>query len=103
MGADVLLFSAMCMESVVNLCTTRHLRFRMKLYVSAFYTTMIYGSEDDSQRYLTHVCKQVENLRAQEELDLPLPAKTEASLLEAEVDIATMKAILNYWLTPDKL
>lgn len=100
--ADVLLFSALCMESVVNLCTTRHLKFRMKLYVTAFYNTMVYGSEDDSQRYLAHIVQQVENLRSQEELDLPIPEKTEIALLEAEVDLATMKAIMNCWLTPDK-
>ena len=55
------------MESVINLCTTRHLKFRMKVYTSAFYNTIIYGSEEDSQRYLAHVTAQVKNLRAQEE------------------------------------
>ena len=71
----------------------------MKLYVTAFYNTMVYGSEDDSQRYLAHIVQQVENLRSQEELDLPIPEKTEIALLEAEVDLATMKAIMNCWLT----
>ena len=100
--ADLLLFCAMCMESVINLCTTRHLKFRMKVYTSAFYNTIIYGSEEDSQRYLAHVTAQVKNLRAQEELDLPVPEKVEQALLEAEVDLATMRAIMAHWVSPEQ-
>ena len=51
---------------------------------------------------LAHVTAQVKNLRAQEELDLPVPEKVEQALLEAEVDLATMRAIMAHWVSPEQ-
>lgn len=101
--ADLILFAAMTMESIVNLCTTRHLKFRMKLYLTALYTVLVYGADGDSDRYLEHIIGQIKALRAQEELDLPMPKSTETALLAADADLALMRAIVIYWKSPDAL
>ena len=54
---ETIMFAALCMESVVNLCTTKHLKFRMKLYTTCLYTAISSGSNDDSQRVLDHISK----------------------------------------------
>jgi len=40
---DSLMFAAICMDAVINLCTMRHMTFRLKLYSSAFYAALIQG------------------------------------------------------------
>ncbi len=100
---ESIIFAALCMESVVNLCTTKHLKFRMKLYTTALYTTLAAGSNDDSQRVLSKIEQGLAELRDREEVDAPVPEKTEVVLLAAEIDAGVMRAVLHFWANPDEL
>ena len=100
---ETLIFASLCMEAVVNLCTCRHLKFRMKLYTTAFYSTMTSSSNDDSQRLLDKFDTELKDLRDREEIDPPVPEKVEVILLAAEQDLAVMRAMLHFWANPDEL
>jgi len=100
---DSIIFASLCMEAVVNLCTCRHLKFRMKLYTTAFYSTMVGSSSDDSKRMLDKIGKELNELRDREYIDPPVPEKVEIVLLQADLDIATMRAVHNFWANPDSM
>ncbi len=100
---ETIVFASLCMEAVVNLCTCRHLKFRMKLYVTAFYSTLAAGSNDDSSRLLEKIARELNDLKDREYLDPPVPEKTEITLLQADMDLATMRAVLHFWMDPDAM
>ena len=101
--SESLVFAGVCMESVINLCTARHLKFRMKLYVSAYYATLVQGSSDESRKLLAHAEKQVRELREREELDPPVPDKVQSAILVAEVDLAVMRMLQVFWNDSDAI
>jgi len=41
---DSLIFAAISMEAIINLCTMRHMKFRLKLYSCAIYSALVQGS-----------------------------------------------------------
>ena len=43
-------FAVMCLESVINLCTARHLSTRMKLYAAAFYGSLTQGKKNEIRK-----------------------------------------------------
>ena len=100
--AETLLFAAVSVESIINLCTVKHLTFRCKLYATTFYAIVAgNGSIEEGQRLLEHASKEVQLLREREELDLPMPDAHEAPLVCAEVDLAVMTFALAFWKDPD--
>ena len=100
---DSIVFAGVCMESVINLCTARHLKFRMKVYASAYYATLVQGTTDESAKLLGHATNQVKEMREREELDLPVPDKVQTAMLEAETDLAVMRALHVFWNDSDSL
>ena len=98
---ETFLLAAMCMESVINLCTARHILFRMKLYAGAFYAALTQGTTDSAAAIVAHVAQQLKELRQREELDPPIPAKIEAKLVQAESDLAVLRCALSFWKDPD--
>lgn len=100
---ESMMFASLCMETVINLCTTRHITLRMKLYTTAFYGALTQGGAlaEEAGHILNHATKQVLELREREELDLPIPKKKEAQLLCSETDLAVMRFVLSFWKNPD--
>jgi len=96
-------YSAICMESVINLCTVRHMKFRMKLYLTAFYSTLSQGSVDEAGAIFQHTTKQCMELKEREELDPPLPEKTVLCIEQCMLDLSIMKFVLDFWRDPDSL
>jgi hypothetical protein len=94
------LLAATCMEEVINLCTARHVCFRMKLYIGAFYATITQGTSSNASAIVSHVSQQLKELRSREELDPPIPLGIEIKLIEAETDLSIMKCVLNFWKDP---
>lgn len=101
--SESLMFAGVCMESIINLCTARHLKFRMKLYISAYYATLVQGTNEESQCILKHAAQQVKDLRDREELDPPVPDKVQGALLDAEVDLAIMRMLHVFWNDSDSI
>ena len=100
--AECFVFAALCMESVINLCTTRHINFRMKLYALAIYAIIGGGGNvDEAQAVLDHAVTEVKLLREREMLDAPIPEKNESPLICAEADCAILKCIVSFWKDPD--
>jgi len=98
--SEITFFAAMCMESVINLSTVRHLKLRMKLYSSIFYSSLSHGVTDEAKTILDRAIKEVKMLREKEELDPPIPMKIETPIINAEVDLAVMRSVLSFWLEP---
>jgi hypothetical protein len=100
---ESMMFAALCMETVINLCTTRHIIFRMKLYTSAFYGALTQGGSlaEEAEYILNQATKQLLELRQREELDMPIPKKKEAQLICSETDLAIMRFVLSFWKNPD--
>lgn len=94
------LLAATCMEEVINLCTARHMAFRMKLYIGAFYATITQGTSSNAATIVSHVSQQLKELRTREEHDLPIPLGIEIKLIEAETDLSVMKCVLSFWKDP---
>lgn len=98
--SEITFFAALCMESVINLSTVRHLKFRMKLYSSIFYSSLSHGITDEAKTILDRAIKEVKMLREKEELDPPIPIRIEAPIINAEVDLAVMRVVLSFWMEP---
>ena len=60
---ETMLFAAVSMEAVINLCTVRHMQFRMKIYSSVFYATLAYGVTDEAAAILQHATQQVQRAK----------------------------------------
>jgi hypothetical protein len=97
------MFAIACIEDVINLCTWRHLQFRMKLYNTAFYGALTQLGVKEAQNILNQLKRQYAELRERESLDLPIPDKVECALAEADLDVAVMTRVLSFWKDPESL
>lgn len=100
---ESLVFAHVCMESIISLCSARHVNFRLKLLSSAFLATLSSpgGKIEEATKILELASKTVSELREREELDKPIPMKNEAPLVCAECDVALMRCVLSFWSNPD--
>lgn len=96
-------FAALSMEAVINLCTIRHMNFRMKLYSSMFYAALSQGQQDQAQAVLQHCEKEIKELKEREELDPPLPEKSIVCLMQSTDDYIVMKFVLDCWKDSDAI
>lgn len=100
---DTVMYTILCMESVINLCTTRHLQFRLKLYVTAFCAALAQNKCDEAENIYQRGVKEVKNLHEREHLDPPVPASTIEILERANEDLAVLKFVLDHFRDPDRL
>jgi hypothetical protein len=98
---ETIMFGATAMEAVINLCTVRHMKFRMKMYSSVFYSALAHSVVDDAAGLLEHTKKQVFELREREELDPPVPTASVSCLQRCQQDLAVMQFVLDFWKDPD--
>lgn len=102
--ANSFLYAAIAMESIINLTTARHLKFRMKLLISAFYA---YISDEtgyeQAMSIISYTSKQISDLKQREELDLPIPVDVLSSLIESEMDLAVLRACATFQKSYDSL
>jgi len=98
---ETILFASISMEAVINLCTVRHMKFRMKMYSSTFYSALAHGVTDEATAVLEHTRKQVFELKEREELDPPVPQASTACIQQCQLDLAVMKFALDFWKDPD--
>ena len=100
---ETLGFAVLSMESVINLCTIRHVNFRMKLYSSMFYCALSQGNFDQAQGVWDHCLKEIKELIEREELDPPLPDKSIQCLSECLEDLYIMRFVLDCWRDNDAI
>ena len=101
--AESLIYGSLAMDSVINLCTSRHLPFKMKVCSGAFSALLTYANTQECEASVSYIRKKVEELRAREELDPPLTTATSRALMQAEVDISIMETTLAFWRDTDSL
>lgn len=100
--ADTLIYASISIESIINLCSYRHLPFRMKLYSTAYYALLTQGSTvDTAASVLYHAINQLQELRDREELDPPIPPRVISMITECSMDLSIMKCVLSFWKDPD--
>ena len=63
---ETLLYAALCLDSTINLCTVRHMKFRMKIYTTAFYSVLVQGSLDEANAIIARTNKQYLELKERE-------------------------------------
>jgi len=97
------LFAAGAMESVINLCTVRHLKFRLKLYSSALYTMLAQGMLPEARNVLQHLTQEVTNLVERESLDPPIPPKIQAVLSLAQDDMQVLTQLTSFFENPEDI
>ena len=100
---DTLLYAASCMESIITLCTVRHLKFRMKIYNTAFNAMMSHGSVREADIVLSHTTTVVMELKMREELDPPIPDKIKEILSRACDDVRVMTTVFKFFENPDDI
>ena len=100
---ETVLYAAICMDSIINLCTVRHMQFRLKLYTTAFYSALTQGSMDEAAAIFQYATSQCTELKEREELDPPLPDKTVLCIAQCSLDLAVMKFSLDFWKDSDTL
>jgi len=100
---ESLVFAFLCMESVISLCSARHVNMRLKLLASAFAAALSSpgGKIEEATKILDLAAKTVSELREREEQDMPIPIKNEAPLVCAEADVGVMRCVLSFWSNPD--
>lgn len=97
------LFAAGAMESVINLCTVRHMTFRLKLYSSALSTMLGQGMLLEAKNVLKHATQEVNNLVERESLDPPIPDKIQAVLSLARDDLQVMTQLMAFFESPEDI
>ena len=100
---ETFIFATLCMDAVINLCTTRHLKFKMKICSAAFSSLVTHGSTEEVYSLLQYIKLKVAELREREELDPPLQNKINEELMRAESDLAVMTVVSEFWQNPDSL
>lgn len=100
---ESLTYAAISMEAVINLCTVRHMHFRMKLYASIFYSVLVQGSTDEAQAIWDHCQKQITELKERELLDPPLPQASMECLTSCYEDLLVLKYCLDVWRDNDSI
>ena len=98
---ESLIFASMSMDAVINLCTTRHLNFRMKICSAAFSAMVTHSSYEEVFSFVQYVTLKVSELRQREELDPPLRDNINEELMRAETDIAVLNVVMEFWHNPD--
>lgn len=101
--AESLIYASLAMDAVINLCTARHLEFKMKLNTSAIAAMLTYAPADETRGAIEYAAKVVRELREREELDPPLTDRTVAVLAEAETDISVQRVVLKFWTDTESL
>ena len=100
---ETMVFVAFSLDTVINLCTVRHMHFRMKIYTTAFYSVATHRSINQAREILNHSSTQLAELIEREELDAPVPEKTIEKLIEFETDLNVMKCVMTFLENPDSL
>jgi hypothetical protein len=100
---ESLFHALLCMDRVINLCTSKHLAFRMKLYTTVFYGSLFGIGQREAENVVNHLKSQLNDIRAKEELDLPIPYKVEYDIVRCEIDYSIMKLVLHFWKDPDSV
>lgn len=98
---EMFFFGIMAINSVINLCTPRHLNFRMKMYSSVFLAAVTQDTSDMAAAVLNHCVTAVKQLRTREELETPIPDLTARILGNAECDIDVLRQVLGFWKDAD--
>eukprot|EP01041_Mallomonas_annulata_P005213 gene5213-10432_t len=99
--AEYLLFAGVCLDSIINLSTSRHVFFRTKLYCSAFTALLSNGSIDEARALVVRFSAQIKELREREEVDPPIPKHILNVILQAETDIAILRGVISFWKDSD--
>ena len=93
---DYLNWSILAMESLVSLCTIKHLAWRTRLYatICQCYLSIAKTFPESCQTYqeaakacLTRALDKIKQLRREEEMDPPLPATVDEELSRAKTNI----------------
>eukprot|EP01031_Cornospumella_fuschlensis_P029678 gene29678-35823_t len=100
---ETVTFAILCMEGVINLCTTRHMKFRLKLYSTAIYAALSQQRIDEATNLFLRLQKEYNDLREREFLDPPVPAATVRILDEAKKDVQVLKFVIDLFRDPDSL
>ena len=96
-----LLFAAVCMESIINLCTVKHLKLRLKLYVSALYSVLVNsGSPEEVNSILIHVDEQYRELKEREDMNPLITSLSEHALKSFRDDVQVMKQLSSFFTDP---
>lgn len=98
---ETIMYAAVSMEAVINLCTVRHMKFRMKMYAAIFYSALAHSVTDQAAGVLEHTKRQVAELKEREELDPPVPKASTACIQQCQLDVAVMQFCLDFWKDPD--
>lgn len=98
---ETIMFAAISMEAVINLCTVRHMKFRMKMYSAIFYSALAHSVTDQAAGVLAHTKRQVAELKEREELDPPVPKASTMCIQQCQLDVAVMQFCLDFWKDPD--
>jgi hypothetical protein len=108
-GGDVssfLAWCAMCMETIINLSTVGHLRWRTRLYAATCYALEGAGGIEDAQKWAGRAYSKVRQLRLAEEMDPPLPDAVRVALEHSEAILAILSfkydALLVEQQSPDE-
>ncbi|RYH31875.1 hypothetical protein EON65_01665 [archaeon] len=100
---ETVTYAILCMEGVINLCTVRHMKFRLKLYSSAIYAALSQQRIDEATNLFLRLQKEYNDLREREFLDPPVPADTVKTLDEVMKDIQVLKFVIDFFRDPDSL
>ena len=100
---ETLVYAGLAMDTVINLCTARHMQLRMKLYISAFYSAAVHNTLDQAESILDALNKQLTELIEREELDEPVPTKTEDALVTFEMDMGVIRCVMAFLKEPESL
>ena len=88
--------------SIINLCTLRHLNFRMKLSTTTFYAALAQSYIEEASAVLAYTENNYKKLVQREAMqEIEQPPDTTDKFQKCGVDIAVMKAILLFWTDPD--
>ena len=101
--AESFIYASLAMDAVINLCTGRHLEFKLKLNTAAIAAMLTYASMEETNAAIVYVSKIVQELREREELDPPLTDAAQRALTQAETDIAVMKVVWKFWSDNESL
>lgn len=97
------IYGSMAMSSIINLSTVRYIRLRMRLLITSFHYLIITANYLQATNLLKYITKQIQEFRAREEVDLPVPIKVMIVILECEADLSILKLILAFYKLPNSI
>ena len=96
-----LLFAAVCMESIINLCTIKYVALRSKLYVSALYSALVHSSSHvEINSIVCHAHEQYCELKEREEMNPMITIFCKQSISSFRDDVEVMKNLAKFYLDP---